>query len=170
MTDINHTEVNRRCSWLQRSACADSGLANVLCSDLVPSAALYTSTAASKAQFPWVTLANKIDFKLKSVTQTDKSKSMRRQRERLWIHCPGGDCWALVTSSPMSPEQGLHRTGWLLHQTELCAAQDMPATPPQTPSHAQALIRALIILVLVHQCAKVGSETGVRFLSTADWG
>lgn len=156
MTDINHTEVNRQWSWLQCSACADSGLANVLCSDLVPSAVLHSSPAASKPHFPWVTLANKIDFKLNSVTCTDKSKSMRRQRARLWIHYPGGDCWALVTSSLMSPEQGLHRTGWLLRQAELCAAQDMPATPPQTPSHAQALTRALITLVLVHQCDKVG--------------
>lgn len=32
---------------------------------------------------------------------------MRRQRARLWILYPGGDCWALVTSSPMLPEQGL---------------------------------------------------------------
>lgn len=54
------------------------------------------------------------------MTQTDKSKSMRRQRASLWIHYPEGDCWALVTSSPMPPEQGL-RVGQVGFLIRLCS-------------------------------------------------
>ena len=64
----------------------------------------------------------------------------------------------LLTSSPVPPEQGscVGQLGFLIRLCP-CASQDMSATPPQTPSRAHALIRAMLTLVLAHRRDEVGT-------------
>lgn len=138
MIDINHTEVSMQCSWLQCYICADSGLANMLCWNVVPSAVLYTSPlpvipAPLSNIGILVPCTSNTDFKFKLVTRINMSKSMRRQRAGISneLGILIGGCWKMVTSSPVPPEQGpglcVGQRGFLFR---LChhAAHDMLAT------------------------------------------